>query len=488
MEINKTANTADNCIDKIYANYYTGNKNVSSECDYRRIYREMVQQNPFKEIELFYDSLSVLEDIDGLRKYRFEWSRAYIEKYYRMTGKYKISNDYDSELYDNNTDRPTLTDMMFSLEMVYDKKINLIISTLLALLRLSVHIPSRIENDDNEYLEEKKRIAYKDISEAKESILVKEENILDEALQLFRKRRNHEDIDYEYVVYDTQNCTTEYYTRNDSGEGGSMEPIDDSMLPDPDEKTSLSIESQVMLSVIYDTEQVLKKYLIDDDWYNWECERGFNRMSEEIEFICLSADSEDQIKAEIEAVAQKHDGNLSWGFMSFKISVEDIENTKLWKSLYYSGEMLRLISKNEVIKNVVFNDEEDLELICKNQVESILEENPNLSQEQMLIEMERVIIDIDTDLKGWQDEDYETKVVNQASIIADAALSNLISKEMYVAIAELKPQLLKTYNLAWCDKESIHFNLMEDRLQEEMSYSQARIQVSEMVIEHVKSL
>ncbi len=154
----------------------------------------------------------------------------------------------------------------------------------------------------------------------------------------------------------------------------------------------------------------------------------------------------------------------------------------------YSKEMLQSMLKRQAITSAVFEDREVLQMICQAQTESIMEAFPEITPMRMRSEQETVMMEIESDLIPWEKEDYETKVVNQASMIAQAALVDPITKEMYVAIAELKPHLLKTYNLAWCQKESIHFNLMEDRLQEEMSYSQARIQVSEMVIEHVKSL
>lgn len=154
----------------------------------------------------------------------------------------------------------------------------------------------------------------------------------------------------------------------------------------------------------------------------------------------------------------------------------------------YSKEMLQSMLKRQVITSAVSEDREVLRMICQAQTESIMESFPDITPMRMRSEQETVMMEIESDLIPWAKEDWETRVVNQASLIAQAALVDPITREMYVAIAELKPQLLKTYNLAWCHKEAIHFNLMEDRLQEEMPYSQARIQVAEMVIEHVKLL
>ena len=93
------------------------------------------------------------------------------------------------------------------------------------------------------------------------------------------------------------------------------------------------------------------------------------------------------------------------------------------------------------------------------------------------------------DLDGWdEEEDEQLRLTEVASIVAKEALIPDEAETMYIALAELRPELTRTYDLLWCVEESTTFRRRRAEMEKWMPESQAESTIREMVIEHVKTL
>ena len=155
------------------------------------------------------------------------------------------------------------------------------------------------------------------------------------------------------------------------------------------------------------------------------------------------------------------------------------------KQQVYSQEMIQLMKKERTITKAVFNKEENLQIIAENQVEAIMGMVSQDAPEKIRAEIKSTILEIKSDLMAWESEDMETRTVNQAERITDAALVDPITRQLYIAIAELQPRQLQSHSLKWCQQEAIRFIEIQESLMEKMPDIQARSIVSEMITDEV---
>ena len=158
------------------------------------------------------------------------------------------------------------------------------------------------------------------------------------------------------------------------------------------------------------------------------------------------------------------------------------------KQQVYSQEMLNLLKKERTITKAVFNKEENLQIIAENQVEAIMGMVAQDAPDKIRAEIKSTILEIKSDLMAWESEDMETRIVNQAARITEAALVVPVTTQLYIAIAELQPRQLKSHSLKWCQEEAIRFIKIQESLMEKMPGIQAKSKVSEMIIDEVTNL
>ncbi len=158
------------------------------------------------------------------------------------------------------------------------------------------------------------------------------------------------------------------------------------------------------------------------------------------------------------------------------------------KQQVYSQEMIQLMKKERTITKAVFNKEENLQIIAENQVEAIMGMVSQNAPDKIRAEIKSTIQEIKSDLMAWESEDMETRIVNQAARITEAALVDPVTTQLYIAIAELQPRQLKSHSMKWCQEEAIRFIKIQESLMEKMPDIQAKSIVSEMIIDEVTNL
>ena len=158
------------------------------------------------------------------------------------------------------------------------------------------------------------------------------------------------------------------------------------------------------------------------------------------------------------------------------------------KSKTYGQELAREMAGISMIMRAVNGSRGTLELIGENQIWFLLRRQPNLTPAQVRKEMTEITELFLKDLSGWDGEEDEQLRLTEVSIVAREALIPDEAETMYIALAELRPELTKTYDLPWCVEESKTFQRQRMEMEKWMPESQAASTVREMVIEHVRTL
>ena len=167
----------------------------------------------------------------------------------------------------------------------------------------------------------------------------------------------------------------------------------------------------------------------------------------------------------------------------------DEERIMELKSKTYGQELAKEMAGFSTIMRAVNESRRTLKLIGENQIWSLLRRRPNLTPAQVRKEMTEITELFLKDLDGWdEEEDEQLRLTEVASIVAKEALIPDEAETMYIALAELRPELTKTYDLLWCVEESTTFRRRRAEMEKWMPESQAESTIREMVIEHVKTL
>lgn len=167
----------------------------------------------------------------------------------------------------------------------------------------------------------------------------------------------------------------------------------------------------------------------------------------------------------------------------------DEERIMELKSKTYGQELAKEMAGFSTIMRAVNESRRTLELIGENQIWSLLRRRPNLTPAQVRKEMTEITELFLKDLDGWdEEEDEQLRLTEVASIVAKEALIPDEAETMYIALAELRPELTGTYDLLWCVEESMTFQRQRMEMEKWMPESQAESTIREMVIEHVRTL
>ncbi len=167
----------------------------------------------------------------------------------------------------------------------------------------------------------------------------------------------------------------------------------------------------------------------------------------------------------------------------------DEERIMELKSKTYGQELAKEMAGFSTIMRAVNESRRTLELIGENQIWSLLRRRPNLTPAQVRKEMTEITELFLKDLDGWdEEEDEQLRLTEVASIVAKEALIPEEAETMYIALAELRPELTRTYDLLWCVEESMTFQRQRMEMEKWMPESQAESTIREMVIEHVRTL
>lgn len=167
----------------------------------------------------------------------------------------------------------------------------------------------------------------------------------------------------------------------------------------------------------------------------------------------------------------------------------DEERIMELKSKTYGQELAKEMAGFSTIMRAVNESRRTLELIGENQIWSLLRRRPNLTPAQVRKEMTEITELFLKDLDGWdEEEDEQLRLTEVASIVAKEALIPDEAETMYIALAELRPELTRTYDLLWCVEESMTFQRQRMEMEKWMPESQAESTIREMVIEHVRTL
>lgn len=159
------------------------------------------------------------------------------------------------------------------------------------------------------------------------------------------------------------------------------------------------------------------------------------------------------------------------------------------KSKTYGQELAKEMEGYSTIMRAVNGSRRTLELIGENQIWDLLRSRPNLTPAQVRKEMTEITETFLKDLSGWdKEEDEQLRLTEIASIVAKEALVSEETETMYIALAELRPELTKTYDLLWCAQEAMTFQRQRMEMEKWMPETEAASTINEMVIEHVKTL
>lgn len=160
---------------------------------------------------------------------------------------------------------------------------------------------------------------------------------------------------------------------------------------------------------------------------------------------------------------------------------QESEQIPLEKEL--TERMLDLMVRQELITSAVFGNQKVMEMICRNQVCEIMAD-PEMDFIPTLQEaIDEKVYEFCASLEPWEKDDEETKVINQASVVAEYALVDSFTETMYVTVAELDYKKLKDYDLITCyDRADIYWVLLEDYEQMMGGQDQARSYLIEQMI------
>lgn len=157
------------------------------------------------------------------------------------------------------------------------------------------------------------------------------------------------------------------------------------------------------------------------------------------------------------------------------------EQTPLEKEL--TERMLDLMVRQKLITSAVFGNHEVMEMICRNQVYEIMGYPQYDLINTLQDALDEKVYEFCARLEPWEKDDEETKVINQAAIVAEFALVDSFAETMYVTVAELDYKKLKDYDLVTCVDRAYGYRIMLPEYEQTMGgYNAAMSCLTEQMI------